>query len=897
MISGKIEEKALHHVRRYFATHIPAKLKFHDLEHTLDVTRVARQLGHASGLTERELSVLVVSALFHDLGYAHAYRGHEEESARLAARFLEGEGATGREIHRVRGIIRATRLGVEPRSLLQRIMCDADSSKAGQSDFQEKGQRLRKELDLVLGIRYSDAEWDQENLSYLQGHTFYTKAASHHYGEQKIMNLKAIEEQVRSRDRPGAERLHTADQFFDRDLSWLSFNDRVLQEAKDRENPLFERVKFLAIYSNNLDEFFRVRVASLRGLSQLGDRTRQALGLGRSDLIERIKAKTLAQQQEFGALWRGELLPLLREEGVRILGPEDLNKRQRKHLDRYVSLEVIPMIGTATVKSGNAPFIEDRKLYLCAQVRSRNKSKTSLVLVSIPSDTLGRFVVLPSGKGRTDILFLDDAVRSAVPKLLKGREVLSMHAIKLSRDADLSLEEEFGERVVDRVRKSLRKRKTGLPARFLYDQDMPGKVLSRLQELLGLSTEDLVAGGRYHNFSDLFTLPLPDRPDLRFPERAPQRHPTLSSSKDLFASLGKQDALLHFPYHDFREVVRLLNDAAKDPDVTAIRITLYRVAERSKICRALIDALKRGKRVTAFVEVQARFDERSNLYWGAELEQAGAEVLYSYAGLKVHCKLCLIERMEGGRTKRYAYLGTGNFNENTARIYTDSALLTADKVLTREVAEVFRYLSDRTHLPKLSHCLMAPLHLRTALDQAIDREIEQARRGKEAQILLKVNSLEDKALIRKLYEASRMGVKVRIIVRGICCLVPGVPGMSEHIRVMSIVGRYLEHVRAYVFHNKGRERVYLSSADWMERNLDRRVEVAFPILDPTLREEVLLMLRTQWKDRRKARRIDVKQTNPYWRKGKRSKTATDAQERFRELLVSGARQRPKKGSG
>jgi polyphosphate kinase len=485
------------------------------------------------------------------------------------------------------------------------------------------------------------------------------------------------------------------------------------------------------------------------------------------------------------------------------------------------------------------------------------------VLVNIPSTILGRFILLPSKEGMTDILFLDDAVRTGLPELFKDFKITGCHAVKLSRDAELYLDEEFTGNVKEKVKKSLKKRHTGMPSRFLYDSSMPKPVLRELRQLLGLKKQDVVPGGRYHNFNDLMQLPVKGHAELRDPEWPALRHPALKQDTDPFKAIAEKDLLLHFPYHDFGMLIHWLQKAATDPHVEHIAITLYRVAQNSAVCATLVDALHNGKDVTVFVEVQARFDENSNLVWGEALEAAGARVLYSYEGLKVHCKLCMVERRERGKLVRYTYLGTGNFNEQSAKIYSDMALLTRNAAIGNEVAGIFKHLVDRKHLPSLEHLLMAPLTLRSGLEEMIDREIAHAMSGREASIFLKLNSLEDRAIIRKLYDASRAGVRIRIIVRGICCLVPGIPGISGNISAISIVDRYLEHARVYIFHNDGDPTVHLASADLMGRNLDRRIEVAFPILDSPLRKEIIQILELQWTDRVKARLIDEKQTNPY----------------------------------
>ena len=864
MATDDILEKARLHVRRHFARHMPKHLHFHDLEHTLSVTRAALGIGQAEGLSSEDLMLLELAALFHDAGYAMAHAGHEAHSADLAGAFMVKQGCTKRQVVTVRAAILATRLGAVPRSKIQRVLRDADSAKAGQADFEEKSMRLRKELEAVRNEPLDSSSWHRENLNYLEAHRFYTRYAQRRYAAQKRLNLQDLRLRDRKASADASPRRYGTERFMDRDLSWLSFNERVLQEAKDPRVPLLERLKFLAIYSSNLDEFYRVRVASLRSLSKLNKADRTALDVPTMKLIERLNRKALKQQQEFGALYRGTLLPALEKHGIRLLDEQRLDGAQKAFVRKYFTERVAPLLHTAAIRPGNAPFIEDRKLYLACVLKQRGSSnKQRAVLLNIPSDELGRFVALPATKGRTDILFLDDAIRLCLPDHFTGFKVIGCHSIKLSRDAELYLDEEFAGNVKDKVRKSLRKRRTGVPSRFLYDQAIPRSVLRALRDLLGLAKQDLVPGGRYHNFSDLMNLPIHGHAELRDRPWKPLAHPVLSGASDPLQALMRQDVLLHFPYHDFGQFLGLLEHAAEDRKVKHIAITLYRVANDSTVCAALLKALKAGIRVTVFVEVQARFDEGTNLFWGEALEKAGAKVLYSYEKLKVHCKLCLIERQVKGQIQRFAYLGTGNFNERTSRIYADSALLTADPAITSEVAEVFAHLEDRRHRPRTQHLLLAPLTLRPRLEALIDAEIAQALSGRPASILLKVNSLEDRALISKLYDAGRAGVRVRLIIRGICCLVTGVRDISERIEAISIVDRYLEHTRAYVFHNNGDTLVYLASADWMGRNLDRRVEVAFPLLNADIRKEMLHLLELQWNDRTKARLLDKQQTDPY----------------------------------
>jgi polyphosphate kinase len=862
MITPALLERAQLHVRRHFALHMPGWLVFHDLEHTLSVARAAVAIGRGCGLSEEDLRLVELAALFHDTGYARSYAGHERYSAALARAFLKKHRVGKRVIDRVSALILSTRMQVGPRSLAQRVLRDADHAKAGQADFEQKAERLRLEREHLLGERIGAKAWARENLRYLRAHHYHTPYARTRFGPQRTVNLRTLEASLKAGTKRGKAPA-PADHFFNRDLSWLSFNARVLQEALDTRVPLLERLKFMAIHSSNLDEFYRVRVAHLRSLRKLGKVQRSALEVPPERLVEQINAIALEQQRRLGRAWREELQPALVAHGIRFLDEVRLDERQRAHVRRYFAERVAPLLQVAELRAGNAPFIEDRKLYLVFELKRKGAGRRQRVLVNVPSEELGRFIPLPAARGRTDLLFLDDAIRLCAAELFSGSKVLACHAIKLSRDAELYLDEEYAGDVAEKVRRSLRKRRTGPPARFLYDGSMPPDMLEELRAVLKLKKPELVRGGRYHNFSDLMSLPMSGRAELREPPRPPLAHPAFASARDPFAVIRKADRLLHFPYQDFRTVIDLLRRAARDPAVRTIHITLYRVARGSLVCEALLDALRHGKRVTAFVEVQARFDEGNNLFWGEALEQAGATVIYGREGLKVHCKLCLIERRESGRPRRYAYLGTGNFNERTATLYGDLALLTTDPALTSDAAAVFAHLLDHRKPLRTRALLAAPTHLRAGLERLIDREIYHAVRGRRAELLLKMNSLEDRPLISKLYDASRAGVRVRLIVRGICCLIPGVPGMSEHIEVISLVDRYLEHARVFVFHNTGTPEVYLSSADLMERNLDRRVETAFPLRDAGLRQVVMDFVELQWRDQAKARTIDAEQGNTY----------------------------------
>lgn len=669
------------------------------------------------------------------------------------------------------------------------------------------------------------------------------------------------------------------DRYVDRELSWLAFNHRVLQEAADGSVPLFERIRFLAIYSSNLDEFFRVRVASLRSLLRLGKKSRKQLAVDPEEQLRRIQKTVSDQQETVGRIYREEILPELERTGIAILREDRLNDDQRRFLSGWFEENILPIVSAAFIREGfGGPFLHNRRLYLVVRLRPRltrkpwtdeeepaahDEPELPLAIVEIPSVELPRFVTLPSDDGTHSVIALDDVMRFSMGRIFPGFDPVDSWSVKLTRDAELYIDDEFSGDLLKKIRKGLHRRETGVPSRFLYDRTMPPEVLRSVRKALDLRDEDLFPGWRYHNFSDLFGFPFPDKPDLFYEPLPPLPHPALDTADDLFDEIAKVDRVLHFPYHSYAPVLRFLDQAADDPDVESIAITLYRVASNSAVARTLIRAVRNGKTVTAFVEVKARFDEESNIYWAGEMEQAGVRVLYSFPGLKVHSKLCLVERREPEGLRRYAYLSTGNFNEKTATVYCDHSLLTVDRRITDEMDRVFGFLCGRLEAPRFEHLLVAPFTLRSRLTEMIHREIDHAAGGRPASILLKLNALEDLEMVEKLYEASAAGVRVRLIVRGICCLKPGVPGLSENIEAISIVDRFLEHGRIYVFHNDGDEEWFVASADWMTRNLNRRVEVAFPIFDPSIREELRAFLDLQWNDNVKARILDAEMSNRY----------------------------------
>jgi len=657
--------------------------------------------------------------------------------------------------------------------------------------------------------------------------------------------------------------------FFHRDISWLSFNYRVLQEAKDPAVPLLERLKFLAIYSSNLDEFFRIRVASIRNLKKVGKKTKAELDFVPRDVLREIHEIVNRQQEEVSQIFEKQIVPELRKHNVYILRRMDLNAEQRHFVESYFHNNLLPFVmPVLLVKQRIRAFLANAHLYLSVHLRPRKKplAPSEYALVKIPSDQLPRFVPLPSAGGRHDLILLDDIVRHSVSWLFPGYDIQDTYSIKLTRDAELYIDDEFSGDLVQKIKNSLNKRQVGPASRFVYDREMPNHLLQYLKETFDLGKNDMLPEGRYHNNFDFFKFPDFGLSHLKNKPLPPLPHPLLHDAADPFQVIREKDQMLHVPYQSYHAVVNFFEHAAKDPDVTHIKVIQYRVAKRSKILEALMEAVREGKQVSAFVEIKARFDEAANLEWGERLERAGVRVHYSFPGVKVHSKLALVRRIEHGKPRLYAYLSTGNFHEETAQVYSDFGVFTTDPRLTTEVSNVFSFLENiKPPRQEFEHLFVGKFNLRPALNALIDHEIAAAKAGKPARILIKTNSLEDKDIIRKLYDASEAGVKVQLIVRGINCLVPGVEGQSANIEMISIVDRFLEHARVFVFHHDGAEKMFLSSADLMQRNLNFRIETAFPVYDADIKNEIMTLLNLQLDDNVKARIIDRFDRNEYRR--------------------------------
>jgi polyphosphate kinase len=647
--------------------------------------------------------------------------------------------------------------------------------------------------------------------------------------------------------------------FLNRELSWLDFNRRVLEEAQDPSVPLLERVKFLAIFSSNLDEFFMIRVATLKRRMHAGEPTSGPDDLTAAETMAAVAARCHQLVDEQHRCFLQEIQPLLAAEGIVLMRPKDLSGEQERFLEEYFRRTVLPVLTPLAVDPGHPfPYLGNRAMCLVASIRPSAPSalpQSSLAVIHIPAQVLARFVPLPDPYGRHVFVLQEDVIRLMLPSLYTGYDILSTHAIRVTRDADVQMRG----RPVDlltSVEESLRERRLGSAVRLQYDADLPQEILSTLMEELELQPEDLYESEGFTAFSDLLQLyGSLDVPRLKDRPQPPHPVPAFEGAPDLWSAIRARDVLVHHPYHTFEAVTRFVRDAAIDPKVLAIKMTLYRVSPASPIAHALHTAVENGKEVAVLVELQARFDEEANIRWARALEEVGAHVVYGMVGFKTHCKACLVVRQDSDGIRRYCHLATGNYNVRTGGIYSDLGLFTARDSFGEDLTELFNLLTGYTRPRDFHHLLVAPTELRDELLERIRREASRAREGRPARIIAKMNSLVDRKLIEELYAAGQAGVRIDLIVRGICCLRPEVPGLSDNIRAISIVDRYLEHARIFFFENAGSPEYLLASADWMPRNLDRRVEVAFPVLEPALQAQVREILNIQLADTVKARRL------------------------------------------
>lgn len=652
--------------------------------------------------------------------------------------------------------------------------------------------------------------------------------------------------------------------YINRELSWLSFNERVLQEALDTKVPLVERMRFLGIYSNNMDEFYRVRVANIKRMISVQNRKVDGFKGTPQDLYDEIRRVVIKQQREFEKAYT-QIVEALEEDGIFHLDENSVSEEQQQELTHYFRNEVLhDLVPIMIEKRQPFPRLRDKAIYLAVRMEWDEKRKVRYALLEIPS-SLPRFYS-PVSPGKKGIILLDDIVRLNMEELFPIFSFDSIEAFtfKFTRDAELNLDDDVSLSLIEKMEKSIKQRKKGEPVRLVYDHRMPEDLQDLLLRNLNLKSGiNTIPGGKYHNFKDFMKFPDFGNPDYLFPKQSAQPHPQLDGHRSLIRQIQKKDILLHFPYQRFDYVVDLLREAAIDPKVQSIKINVYRVASRSQVMNALINAVSNGKEVTVVLELQARFDEENNLYWAERLKDYGAKVLYGYQMMKIHSKLLQIRRISDKKEQLITYIGTGNFNERTAQIYTDLGLLTIDRRISLEVSRVFNMMEQSLHHHTFRHLLVSPVNSRRKLAQLIQNEIKNAQKGGEAVIRLKINNLVDNKLIDKLYEASNAGVKIQLIVRGICCLIPRMKGKSMNIEAISIVDRYLEHSRFMIFHNGGNPLYYISSADWMERNLDKRIEVGIPVFDPDIQQELETIFAIQWNDTVKARIIDKLQRNNY----------------------------------
>jgi polyphosphate kinase len=665
--------------------------------------------------------------------------------------------------------------------------------------------------------------------------------------------------------------------YINREIAWLSFNERVLQEAADITTPLIERIKFLGIYSNNRDEFYRVRVATVKRMTKLGRRAIPLIGDEPTALLNTILKRVIEQQKKFEVIYQN-ILKELEKNNIHIIDEGHLDAEQQVYVKNYFQTEIVSNLFPIMIDQSTAfPYLKDKSSYLYVRLVSVNqaKQKNKFAVIEVPTSSSSRFVVLPTKRNKQYIILLDDVIRFCLDEIFEvfGYKAMEAYNIKLTRDAELDLDNDLSQSLLEKVSEGLKHRKKGNPVRLVYDGELPKDMLSFMMKKLNFTKKDApIPGGRYHNFKDFIKFPNLGRKDLLYKHERPLNHKYLYDPKQsIIDIIKKRDLLLYYPYHSFDKIIALLREASMEPTVESIKITLYRVADSSKIANALINAIKNGKQVTVVVELQARFDEENNIYWANKLNDEGATVIYGVPRLKVHSKLFLITMRDKGKETSIAHIGTGNFNENTAKIYTDASLLTSDKRITDEANQVFTFFQDNFRVGNFKNIAVSPFNMRSSLLGLISREITNAKEGKDAYMIIKVNNLVDKELVNKLYDASAAGVKIKLIIRGSCSIACGIKGVSENIEGVCIVDKYLEHSRIFVFGNNGNERMFISSADWMSRNLDQRCEVAVPIYDKEIQLQLKTILEIQLKSNFKTRILDATLSNTYKKRAIREK--------------------------
>ncbi len=668
-------------------------------------------------------------------------------------------------------------------------------------------------------------------------------------------------------------------EYINREISWLQFNSRVLQESEEENVPLIERLRFIGIFSNNLDEFFKVRYAAVKRIVESGKSGKSVLGGEKAkNLLKEIAQIVVKQQEKSLAILRNIKVELAKE-NIYIINETEVSDKQAQFIKKYFQKKVNPQLITILLNNlDKFPTLKDTAAYLAVKMELRtekegflnHKAAVQHALIEIPKG-VDRFVKLPKEDGKNYIIILDDLIRYCLDDIFTMFEYdqISANMIKITRDAELDIDNDLRKSFIDKISSSIEDRKMGDPVRLVYDEKINPDTLQFLKDKMGIDeTDSVVQGGRYHNRRDYMDFPSLGKTELLYDKITPLPVRDFGLEGSILDKIAKKDRLIYTPYHTYDYVIKFLKEAALDPFVKAINITVYRLASNSQVAGALINAAKNGKKVTVQIELQARFDERANIDYANQLKEEGVNLIFGIPGLKVHSKICLIDREEAGKTKRYGFISTGNFNESTANVYTDYTLFTANEPILKELQKVFGFFETTYRLRKYNHLIVSPHYTRNAFVKLIDNEIANALVGKKAYIKIKMNSFTSYKMIDKLYEASRAGVKIQLIIRGICCIIPGVKGMSENIEAISVVDKFLEHPRVFIFGNDGKPSIYISSADWMTRNLDYRVEVGCPIYDEDIRQEILDTFDISWNDNVKGRVFSAKQDNAYKKNSK-----------------------------
>lgn len=674
--------------------------------------------------------------------------------------------------------------------------------------------------------------------------------------------------------------IKSRNQYINREISWLKFNDRVLQESADPQVPLIERLRFLGIFSNNLDEFFKVRYATVKRIAEAGKTGKSVLG-GEvaKDLLEQITRIVIEQQTRSLEIHK-DIEQELERENIFMINEEEVAPEQADFLKSYFLEKVSPQLMTIILNDLTTfPRLKDSAAYLAIKMvlnsehlgdSGKKEQDINFALIEIPKG-IDRFVVLPQEGEKHYIIILDDLIRYCFDSIFSmfNYSSITAHMIKITRDAELDIDNDLSKSFIEKISSSVDNRKISDPVRFVYDKSIGKDTLAFLKEKMGITdTDSVIPGGRYHNRRDYMSFPSLGKEDLMYKKITPLPIKGIDPEGSFLDQIAIKDYLQYVPYHKFSYIIRFLREAALDPKVRSIKITLYRLADNSQVVASLINAAKNGKQVTVQIELRARFDETANIRYAEQLQEEGVRLIFGVPGLKVHSKICLIEREEEDRLKRYGLISTGNFNETTGRVYTDYTLFTANEKILKELNLVFEFFDTTYKINKYKHLIVSPHYTRSVFNNLIEHEIENVKKGKEAYIKIKMNSLTSYSMVDKLYEASRAGVKIRMIVRGICCLIPGIKGMSENIEAISIVDKFLEHPRLFIFGNGGDPKVYISSADWMTRNIENRVEVGCPIYDPEIKQELIDTFEISWGDNVKARRFNRNQDNRYVRNSK-----------------------------